>query len=48
LAGTAPAIASPMKFSLTPVEYKNSAPLLGADRDEILAKIQTTGSKASA
>jgi crotonobetainyl-CoA:carnitine CoA-transferase CaiB-like acyl-CoA transferase len=45
LAGTAPAIASPMKFSLTPVEYKNSAPLLGADKYEILAKIQTTSSK---
>jgi formyl-CoA transferase len=40
LAGPAPAIVAPMKFSLTPVEYKNSAPLLGQHKDEILAKIK--------
>jgi crotonobetainyl-CoA:carnitine CoA-transferase CaiB-like acyl-CoA transferase len=40
LAGTAPAIASPMKFSVTQVEYKNSAPLLGQHTDEIMASIR--------
>jgi crotonobetainyl-CoA:carnitine CoA-transferase CaiB-like acyl-CoA transferase len=40
LAGTAPSIASPMKFSVTQVEYKNSAPLLGQHTDEIMASIR--------
>jgi crotonobetainyl-CoA:carnitine CoA-transferase CaiB-like acyl-CoA transferase len=36
LAGSAPIIASPMKFSATPIEYRQSAPLLGQHNDEIL------------
>jgi crotonobetainyl-CoA:carnitine CoA-transferase CaiB-like acyl-CoA transferase len=40
LAGAAPAIASPMKFSVTQVEYTNSAPLLGQHTDEIMARIR--------
>lgn len=39
LAGSAPAIASPMKFSVTAIEYQQSAPLLGQHNDEILARI---------
>ena len=39
LAGTAPMIASPMKFSVTQIEYKQSAPLLGQHNNEILARI---------
>jgi crotonobetainyl-CoA:carnitine CoA-transferase CaiB-like acyl-CoA transferase len=40
LAGTAPIIASPMRFSATPVEYRASAPLLGQHNEEILASIK--------
>lgn len=40
LAGTAPAIASPMRFSATPVAYRASAPLLGQHNDEILATLK--------
>ena len=39
LAGVAPIIASPMKFSGTPIEYRGSAPLLGQHSAEILASI---------
>jgi crotonobetainyl-CoA:carnitine CoA-transferase CaiB-like acyl-CoA transferase len=42
LAGTAPMIASPMKFSATPLEYASSAPLLGQHNEEILARITKT------
>jgi crotonobetainyl-CoA:carnitine CoA-transferase CaiB-like acyl-CoA transferase len=41
LAGTAPIIASPMRFSATPVEYRASAPLLGQHNEEILASVKT-------
>ena len=40
LAGTAPMIASPMKFSVTTIEYTHSAPLLGQHNEEILARIK--------
>ncbi len=40
LAGSAPMIASPMKFSATPIEYFRSAPMLGEHQDEILARIK--------
>jgi crotonobetainyl-CoA:carnitine CoA-transferase CaiB-like acyl-CoA transferase len=40
LAGLAPAIASPMKFSATPIQYTRSAPLLGEHNEEILASIK--------
>ena len=40
LAGCAPAIASPMKFSATPIVYTQSAPLLGQHSEEILAGIK--------
>jgi crotonobetainyl-CoA:carnitine CoA-transferase CaiB-like acyl-CoA transferase len=40
LAGSAPMIASPMKFSATPIEYKSSAPLLGEHTEEILAALK--------
>jgi crotonobetainyl-CoA:carnitine CoA-transferase CaiB-like acyl-CoA transferase len=41
LAGSAPIIASPMKFSATPIEYRQSAPLLGQHNDEILKSLKT-------
>jgi crotonobetainyl-CoA:carnitine CoA-transferase CaiB-like acyl-CoA transferase len=40
LAGTAPIIASPMKFSATPIEYRHSAPLLGEHNEEILSGLK--------
>jgi crotonobetainyl-CoA:carnitine CoA-transferase CaiB-like acyl-CoA transferase len=39
LAGHAPIIASPMKFSATPIEYRRSAPTLGEHNQEILASL---------
>ena len=35
LGGTAPVVASPMRFSETPVEYRISPPLLGQYNEEI-------------
>ena len=54
LGGKAPVVASPMRFSETPVEYRIAPPLLGAYNDEIfggllgktpaeLAKLKATG-----
>lgn len=34
--GTAPGVASPLRLSKTPVQYRHSAPALGADTDEVL------------
>jgi crotonobetainyl-CoA:carnitine CoA-transferase CaiB-like acyl-CoA transferase len=48
LSGTAPIIASPMKFSATPIEYKNSAPLLGQHTDEIMATLGSNFGKTAA
>jgi crotonobetainyl-CoA:carnitine CoA-transferase CaiB-like acyl-CoA transferase len=36
-AGTVPQVASPLRLSATPVEYRNAPPLLGADTDALLA-----------
>ncbi|MEB0139815.1 MULTISPECIES: CaiB/BaiF CoA-transferase family protein [unclassified Undibacterium] len=38
-AGTVPLLASPMKLSRTPVQYKAAPPLLGQDTDAVLAKL---------
>ena len=37
LAGVAPTVASPLRFSGTPVTYRNAPPLLGADTDAVLS-----------
>ena len=34
--GTAPAVASPLRLSKTPVQYRHAAPALGADTDDVL------------
>jgi len=39
LAGTAPLVASPMRLSETPVEYRNSPPLLGEHTQRVLAEV---------
>jgi crotonobetainyl-CoA:carnitine CoA-transferase CaiB-like acyl-CoA transferase len=36
VAGTVPTVASPMRFSATPIEYKSAPPVLGQHTDEIL------------
>ena len=36
LAGTAPSVASPMRFSATPLQFKAPPPTLGQHTDEIL------------
>jgi len=35
-AGTAPGVANPVRFSRSGVEYRDSAPLLGADTASVL------------
>ena len=47
LAGQAPVIASPMRFSATPIQYGQSAPLLGQHNDEILASLDSRSPKQS-
>jgi crotonobetainyl-CoA:carnitine CoA-transferase CaiB-like acyl-CoA transferase len=37
LAGEVPQVASPLRLSATPVEYRSAPPLLGADTREVLA-----------
>ena len=39
LAGKVPGVASPMKFSKTPVEYRKAPPLLGEDTDRVLREV---------
>ncbi|MCK0507560.1 CaiB/BaiF CoA transferase family protein [Aromatoleum anaerobium] len=39
LAGTVPQVASPMRLSATPVEYRRPPPLLGEHTDEILSSL---------
>ena len=39
LGGVAPVVASPMRFSETPVEYRITPPLLGAHNDEVYMKL---------
>lgn len=39
LAGVVPQIANPVKFSASPVQYRNAAPLLGADTEAVLTEL---------
>jgi len=39
LSGTVPAVANPLKFSRTPVEYRNAAPIHGADTKSVLESV---------
>jgi len=39
LAGSVRLVASPMKFSATPVQYRRSPPLLGEHTDEVLREL---------
>lgn len=39
LAGSVPQVASPLRFSATPVEYRNAPPPLGADTDAVLTAL---------
>ncbi len=39
LAGSVPQVASPLRLSATPVEYRNAPPLLGADTDAVLTAL---------
>lgn len=38
-AGTAPGVANPIKFSESPIEYREAPPLLGQHTDEVLAEL---------
>ncbi|HSV54511.1 MAG TPA: CoA transferase, partial [Burkholderiaceae bacterium] len=40
VAGTAPAVASPLRLSKTPVQYRHAAPALGADTEQVLKQFQ--------
>ena len=40
VAGTVPQVANPVRFSATPVEYPLAPPLLGADTDAVLKRLQ--------
>ncbi|MGH8245041.1 MAG: CoA transferase, partial [Gammaproteobacteria bacterium] len=39
LSGKVPGVASPMKFSATPIEYRKAPPLLGEDTEHVLREI---------
>jgi crotonobetainyl-CoA:carnitine CoA-transferase CaiB-like acyl-CoA transferase len=39
LGGTTPQVASPLRLSATPVEYRNAPPLLGEDTDAVLQRL---------
>jgi crotonobetainyl-CoA:carnitine CoA-transferase CaiB-like acyl-CoA transferase len=38
--GTAPTVASPLRFSKTPVQYRSAAPALGADTERVLSQLR--------
>lgn len=40
VAGATPGVASPLRFSKTPVQYRRAAPALGADTVPVLAELQ--------
>jgi crotonobetainyl-CoA:carnitine CoA-transferase CaiB-like acyl-CoA transferase len=40
--GTAPAVASPLRFSKTPVQYRSAAPALGADTEAVLGALRVS------
>ncbi len=48
LSGTVPLVASPMRFSATPVEYRRAPPTLGQHTDEILAELGYDAAKIKA
>jgi crotonobetainyl-CoA:carnitine CoA-transferase CaiB-like acyl-CoA transferase len=39
VAGKLPTVASPMRFSATPVEYRRAPPVLGQHTDEVLREL---------
>ena len=39
VAGKMPLVASPMRFSGTPIEYRNAPPVLGQHTDEVLGRV---------
>ena len=39
LGGTTPQVASPLRLSATPVEYRNAPPLLGEHTDSVLQRL---------
>jgi len=43
LAGSTPSVASPIRLSQTPVEYRRAPPLLGEHTDEVLAELLALG-----
>jgi crotonobetainyl-CoA:carnitine CoA-transferase CaiB-like acyl-CoA transferase len=47
LAGSAPAVASPLRFSRTPVQYRSAAPALGADTEAVLSALNLAKPQAS-
>ncbi|MDQ7745066.1 CaiB/BaiF CoA transferase family protein [Hydrogenophaga pseudoflava] len=44
VAGATPGVASPLRFSKTPVRYRRAAPALGADTESVLAELQAARS----
>lgn len=44
VAGTTPGVASPLRFSKTPVQYRRAAPALGADTAAVLTDLQAARS----
>jgi crotonobetainyl-CoA:carnitine CoA-transferase CaiB-like acyl-CoA transferase len=39
LGGTTPQVASPLRLSATPVQYRNAPPLLGEHTEEVLQRL---------
>ncbi|HUF43739.1 MAG TPA: CoA transferase, partial [Aestuariivirgaceae bacterium] len=37
-----PGVANPIRLSATPIEYSRPAPALGADTDDVLARLDLT------
>lgn len=37
--GAVPSVANPIKYSMTPIDYRSAPPMLGADTDEILREM---------
>ncbi|MNE98098.1 Succinyl-CoA:(R)-benzylsuccinate CoA-transferase subunit BbsF [compost metagenome] len=48
LAGSVPQVASPIRLSKTPVEYRNAPPLLGEHTQEVLQRVLGLGAGAVA
>ncbi|HEY0856013.1 MAG TPA: CaiB/BaiF CoA-transferase family protein [Albitalea sp.] len=48
LSGSVPLVASPMKLSATPVQYRRAPPLLGQHTDEVLAEFGFTPQQCAA